>query len=88
MSDAEAKKVTDGSIVYGATTGALDATVFKYVSGMKGPLQTVLNRLKLGKAVPEGTLKKLLVLLPRMLLRVVQRRAYRNHWAMVQFWIY
>lgn len=60
MSDAEAKKVTDGSIVYGAVTGALDATVFKYVAGMKGPLQTLLSRVKLGKAVPEGTLKKAL----------------------------
>ena len=61
MSDDEAKKVTDGSIVYGAVTGALDATVFKYVAGMKGPVQTLFTRLKFGKEVAEKDLKKALL---------------------------
>ena len=61
MTDHAAKKVTDGSIVYGAVTGALDATVFKYVAGMKGPIQTLFTRLKFGKEVAEKDLKKALL---------------------------
>lgn len=71
MSDDEAKKVTDGSIVYGAVTGALDATVFKYVAGMKGPIQTLFTRLKFGKEVAEKDLKKHFLLLLEMQSRVV-----------------
>lgn len=42
MNNIEKDKVTKGSIVYGATTGVLDATVFNYVAGMPGFLNKLL----------------------------------------------
>ena len=58
MSAEEKNKVAKGSIGYGILTGALDATVFKYVTGKAG--QSLLSALKGGKAVPADQLKLLL----------------------------
>jgi hypothetical protein len=58
MSADEQNKVSKGSLGYGILTGALDATVFKYVTGKAG--QSLFNALKGGKAVPADQLKLLL----------------------------
>ncbi len=58
MSADEKDKVAKGSLGYGILTGALDATVFKYVTGKAGT--SLLNALKGGGSVSSTTLKTVL----------------------------
>ena len=60
MSADEKDKITKGSLGYGAITGALDATVFKYVAGMPNALKSVLQKAKIGKPVSEKLFKSAL----------------------------
>jgi hypothetical protein len=57
MSADEKDKITKGSLGYGAITGALDATVFKYVAGMPNAFKAVLQKAKVGKPVSEKLFK-------------------------------
>ena len=60
MSADEKDKVTKGSLGYGAITGILDATVFRYVAGMPNALKSVLQKAKMGKPVSEKLFKSAL----------------------------
>lgn len=57
-------KVVGGSWAYGLTTGALDATVFKYITRVPGAntptVKNLLNNLVKGQGVPSGQLKTVL----------------------------
>ena len=60
MSADEKNKVTAGSLGYGAITGVLDATVFKYVAGMPNALKSVIGAAQKGKSVSEPLFKSAL----------------------------
>jgi SAM-dependent methyltransferase len=57
-------KIVGGSWLYGLTTGALDATVFKYITRVPGAntptVKNLLTNLVRGEAVPSGQLKTVL----------------------------
>ncbi len=57
-------KVVGGSWAYGLTTGALDATVFKYITRVPGAntptVKNLLSNLVRGQGVPSGQLKTVL----------------------------
>jgi len=57
MSADEKNKVTAGSLGYGAITGVLDATVFKYVAGMPNAFKAVIQKARMGKSVSEPLFK-------------------------------